>query len=134
MDPEYVRSLWRFLPFGYGFSVLVEAPILLVGLSPRHSFGRRLFAGLWLTACTYPVVVLVLPLCIDVQDHRALYLAVAETFAPAAECALFWVAFGSREEWGRWSMGRDFAVITLANLASFGGGELLRYSGWLGDF
>ena len=133
MDPDYVRYLWRFLLFGYCFSVLVETPILLVGLSPRHSYGRRLFAGLWLTACTYPVVVLVLPMCIDAREQRALYLAVAETFAPAAECALFWAAFGTRAEWGRRSMWRDFAVITLANLASFGGGELLYHLGWLDE-
>jgi hypothetical protein len=134
MDPEYVRYLWQFLLFGYGFSVLIEAPILFAGLSPRHSYSRRLFAGFWLTACTYPIVVLVLPLCIDTQEHRALYLVVAETFAPAAECVLFWAAFGTREEWGRWSMGRDFLVITLANLASFGGGELLRYGNVLGEY
>jgi hypothetical protein len=125
------EELWVFLPFGYLFSILVETPILLIGLSPHHWFGRRLFAGVWLTACTYPIVVLVLPRCIDLAEHRPLYLAVAETFAPVAECGLFWAAFGTRAQWGRRSMWRDFLVITLANLASFGGGELLRYLGWL---
>jgi len=43
-------SNWAFLPVGYLFSVLIETPVLLVGLSPRHPYGRRLFAGLWLTA------------------------------------------------------------------------------------
>jgi hypothetical protein len=126
MAPE---ELWAFFPFGYLLSILIETPILLAGLSPRHSWKRRLFAGFWLTACTYPIVVLVLPLCFDLQEQRALYLAVAETFAPVAECALFWAAFGTPEERGRWSMGRDFLVITLANLASFGVGELLGYWG-----
>jgi hypothetical protein len=98
--------------------------VLLVGLSPRHSLGRRLFAGMWLTACTYPVVVLVLP---PLLGFGTVYLVVAETFAPVAECALFWAAFGSREEAWRPSMWRDFAVITLANLASFGFGEVLRF-------
>jgi hypothetical protein len=116
---------WSFLPFGYALSVLIEAPILLVGLSARHPLSRRLFAGFWLTACTYPVVVLVLPQLFDITAQRPLYLLVAETFAPLAECALFWAAFGSKEEWGRRSTWRDFAVITLANLASFGFGELL---------
>ena len=125
------QELWAFLPFGYLFSILIETPILLVGLSPHHSWQRRLFAGVWLTACTYPIVILVLPLCFDPGEQRALYLAVAETFAPVAECALFWAAFGTRQEWMRWSMGRDFLVITLANLASFGTGELLRYLGLL---
>ena len=121
------QELWAFLPFGYLFSILIETPILLFGLSPHHSWQRRLFAGVWLTACTYPIVILVLPLCFDPGEQRALYLAVAETFAPVAECALFWAAFGTRREWGRWSMVRDFLVITLANLASFGGGELLYH-------
>jgi hypothetical protein len=126
--------LWRFLPFGYAFTVLIEAPILLIGLSARHSLGQRLFAGLWLTACTYPIVVLVLPMSLDQENHPVLYLAVAETFAPVAECALFWAAFGKREEWGRKSMWRDFAVITLANLASFGLGELAHQAGWFERF
>lgn len=91
--------------------------------------GRRLFAGLWLNACTYPVMVLVLPPLFG--DSRALYLLAAETFAPVAECALFWLAFGSRAEWFRASMWRDFAAITLANLASFGIGEWLHAGRWL---
>ena len=50
-----------FLPVGYLVTVLIEAPILFVGLSRRHRRGERLFAGLWLTACTYPIVVIVMP-------------------------------------------------------------------------
>jgi hypothetical protein len=116
--------LWEFLPVGYLFSIAVETPVLLVGLSRRHSLGRRLFAGVWLTACTYPIVILVMPQLIDPGRDRWLYLLVAETFAPVAECALFWLAFGSRQEAFRPSMWRDLAAITLANLASFGLGEL----------
>ena len=55
-------ELWRFLPIGYLFTISIETPILLVGLSSRHSLRRRLLAGIWLTACTYPIVTLVLPL------------------------------------------------------------------------
>jgi hypothetical protein len=125
-------ELWYFLPLGYCLTVLVETPVLLVGLSARHPLRRRLFAGVWLNACSYPVVVLVLPLVFG--DARLAYLVVAETFAPVAECALFWLAFGSRAEWGRASMWRDSAAIVLANLASFGVGELLpfgRGSDWV---
>ena len=122
-------ELWSFLPIGYLLSIAVEAPILVVALSRCHPLRHRLFAGLWLTACTYPIVVLVMPLAFD--SSRVLYLVVAETFAPVAECALFWLAFGDRGEWGRASMWRDFAVITVANLASFGAGELLGARGWL---
>ena len=126
MDPKH---LWAFLLPGYLISIAVETPILLVGLSARHSYGRRLCAGVWLTACTYPLVVLVLPLLLEKSE--AAYLIVAETFAPLAECALFWLAFGTREEWGSRSMVRDFAVIIVANLASFGVGELVHWQGWL---
>ncbi len=85
-------ELWRFLPIGYLFTISIETPILLVGLSPRHSLRRRLLAGIWLTACTYPIVTLVLPLLL-VNKSRAVFLIVAEIFAPAAECVLFWLAF-----------------------------------------
>jgi hypothetical protein len=118
------------LPIGYVLSVLIEGPILLIGLSARHSIGRRLFAGAWLTACTYPIVIVVFPELIDPVGSRLAYLLVAETFAPVAECALFWAAFGTREEWGTRSMWRDFAAITVANLASFGVGEVVFQTEW----
>ncbi len=124
-------QLWWFLPVGYLFTVALETPVLLFGLSPRHGARRKFISGLWLTACTYPVVVLVLPLLFD-SSSRFAYLVTAETFAPAAECALFWTAFGTRDETGRASMWRDFAAITGANLASFALGELLNLYGWFG--
>ncbi|HEY3579143.1 MAG TPA: hypothetical protein VGK82_01325 [Pyrinomonadaceae bacterium] len=117
------HELWRFLPLGYLFTVAIETPILVFTLSPRHSKRRRIFAGLWLTACTYPIVTLVLPLLME-NYSRATFLLVAETFAPVAECVLFWLAFGSAAEVGKRSMWRDFGAIVLANLASFLLGEL----------
>ena len=116
-------ELWRFLPLGYLFTVAIETPILFFALSPRHSKRRRIFAGLWLTACTYPIVMLALPLLME-NYSRATFLLVAETFAPVAECILFWLAFGSAAEVGKRSMWRDFSAIVLANLASFLLGEL----------
>lgn len=112
MEPQ---ELWRFLPIGYLFTIAIETPILLLGLSRHHSIKRRLLSGIWLTACTYPIVVLVMPLLLP----RALYLLIAETFAPVAECLLFWVAFGKETRW------RDFGVIVVANLASFLIGALI---------
>ena len=124
-------ELWRFFPLGYLFSILIETPILLIGLSRRHSIKRRLVAGVWLTACTYPIVVLVLyPML--VSTSRTGYLVVAETFAPAAECVLFWLAYGERKEVGNRSMWQDLATIVIANLASFLGGEVLNAYGWFG--
>ena len=124
-------ELWRFFPLGYLLSILIETLILLIGLSRRHPIKRRLFAGVWLTACTYPIVVLVMPLTIA-NPSRGIYLVVAETFAPVAECALFWLAYGEAEQVAKASMWRDFAAIIVANLASFLGGEVLNAYGWFG--
>jgi hypothetical protein len=126
MDP---RDSWAFLIPGYLFTINIEAPILMLGLSPRHSMGRRLFCGFWLTACTYPIVVLVLPMLFDVTTDRVRYLLVAESVAHFGECALFWAAFGTREEFGKPSMWRDLGTVFGANLASFAAGELLFYLG-----
>lgn len=125
------NDLWRFFPLGYLFTILIETPILLVGLSKRHSIKSRLMAGVWLTACTYPIVVLVMPL-VFAGRSRAIYLTVAETFAPVAECILFWLAYGKSEEVGKRSMWQDFGVIVIANLASFLGGEILNSYTWFG--
>jgi hypothetical protein len=126
-------DLWRFLLIGYPFTILIETPVLLLGLSKRHSIKRRIFAGVWLTACTYPIVVLVMPLMFA-NVSRTIYLAVAETFAPVAECILFWLAYGEAEELGKRSMWQDLATIVIANLASFIGGEVLNAYGWFGLF
>ena len=124
-------ELWRFFPIGYLVTISIETPILIVGLSKQHSIRRRLFAGIWLTACTYPVVTLVLPLMLSNYSRRT-FLVVAEFFAPVAECLLFGMAF----EWGSGAsqkrMARDFIVIIIANLASFGAGEILNAWQWFG--
>ena len=73
--------------------------------------------------------VLVVPLLLS--DSKVLYLIVAETFAPVAECLLFWAAFDRRDLLGTRSMWRDLVAIVAANLASFGAGEGLRALGWL---
>lgn len=128
-----MQDLWFFLPFGYLTTILIESPILLVGLAKAIPRRRRLLCGVWLTACTYPIVVLVLP-AILFDQSRALYLAVAETFAPLGECFLFWLAFrGERSlEGSGWIC--SFAAIIVANLASFGIGELLHSYYWFGLF
>ncbi|HWW76468.1 MAG TPA: hypothetical protein VNZ44_13810 [Pyrinomonadaceae bacterium] len=125
--------LWLFLPLGYLLTVAVETPVLVLLLSPRHTLRRRLFAGLWLTACTYPVVVLVLPVLFG-GASRAAYLAVAEVFAPVAECALFWLAFGEKGSLKERSTWRDFAAVTLANVLSFLAGEVFTAYNWFGLF
>ena len=120
-------ELWALLPLGYLLSVVLETPVLLVGLSPRHSLARRLVAGVWLTACTYPIVVLVLPQLIWRPLGEAgywPYVAAAEIFAPAAECVLFWLAFwkldrSESDQLRRHDFVRDMLAIVAANLTSF---------------
>jgi hypothetical protein len=120
--PADPAELWRFLPIGYLLSVLLEGPVLFLGLAPRHSAFRRVISALWLTACTYPIVVLVLPQLIwrPLGDTGYWpYIAVAEVFAPAAECFLFWLAFWRGHTLERADFFRDMAAIIVANLASF---------------
>jgi hypothetical protein len=124
-------ELWRFFPIGYLVTIAIETPILVVGLSRQHSLRRRLFAGVWLTACTYPIVTLVLPLVLSDYSRRT-FLAVAEVFAPVVECLLFWLAFEWRTSASQKQIGRDFIVIVIANLASFGLGEILNAWQWFG--
>jgi hypothetical protein len=111
-------ELWHFLPIGYLFTIAIESPILYFGLSSQHPKGRRILSGIWLTACTYPIVILVLPLLL-IDQSRTVFLLVAEVFAPVAECLLFWLALGKQ------SSRRDFAAIVIANLASFLAGEFV---------
>ena len=87
----------------------------------------------WLTACTYPVVVLILP-AIFFGEPRWLYLLVAETFAPVAECLLFWVAFRGSEVLNLADRVRCFVAIVAANIASFGIGEIMNRYDWFGLF
>jgi hypothetical protein len=121
MSPD---ELWSFLPVGYAVSVLIELPVLWFGLAAAHPWRTRVLAALWLTASTYPIVVLVLPSALPQTAPRWMYLLVAETFAPLAECCLFWLAW--REEIpDRRSGLRDMAAIVAANLASFSIGALI---------
>lgn len=108
-------ELWQFLPWGYALTVLLEGPVLWFGLAPHHRPWTRIAAAFWLTACTYPIVVLVLPVLLAESGYTT-YLAVAETFAPAAECLLFIAATHGTERPWTW---RDLVAITLANLTSF---------------
>jgi len=99
---------WAFLFVGYALSVMVECPVLLIGLAPRHSLSVRLFASFWLTACTYPIVILTMPVLFPAH-----YVLPSEIFAAVAECVLFAELFRGRWLW------RDMAAITAANICSY---------------
>jgi hypothetical protein len=126
-------ELWFFLPFGYLMTILIETPLLVLGLSPKLTLRQKLLCGIWLTACTYPIVVLVLP-TIFFGMPRWQYLAVAEIFAPVAECAIFWIAFRNKRLLEPADLIRSFVAIAVANLASFGIGEVLNHFRWFGLF
>jgi hypothetical protein len=121
------EELWRFLPFGYLVTIALETPILLIGLSRIHSLKTRMLVGVWLTACSYPIVVIVLPILMSEYSHLV-FLSVAETFAPTAECALFWLAFSRGKDSTRRTIAQDCIAIVLANLLSFLPIEILRHN------
>ncbi len=64
-------------------------------------------------------MVLVLPILVWQPFGRAAYLSVAETFAPLAECLLFYFAFNRPARLPRKDQLRDMFAIVLANLCSF---------------
>src|SRR5687768_2158300 len=126
-------ELWLFLPVGYLLTILIETPILFFGLPSKLSIRQKLLCGVWLTACTYPIVVLVLP-ALFIGQPRWHYLAVAETFAPVAECLIFWLAFRTKQLLQASDWIRSFVAIVIANLVSFGIGEILNHYRWFGLF
>ena len=114
---------------GFLLTIAIETTVLLALLSRRHGIRVRLFAGVWLSACTYPIVWLVFP---QMFADRWLYLLVAETFAPVAECVLFWAAFIRGLSPDRRATTRDMAAIVVANLCSFAVGEIIHaYDGFV---
>lgn len=123
------ETLWLLLIFGYLLTILIELPVLLFGLTSRYSSSETIVNGLLLTAFTYPVVVMVLPAILTGMgiNSRAIYLAVAETYAPVAEVLLFRY-LNSQPLTAR--PDRDAAAIVIANLASFLLGEA-GLSRWL---
>ncbi len=130
VSPNY---LWLFFPIGYLTTILIETPILIFGLSPKLSFKQRIFCGIWLTLCTYPIVVLVLPNILG-SISWTLYIIVAEIFAPLAECIIFWFMFKGKVQFVKSDWIRCFIAIIVANLASFGIGEILHHFRWFGLF
>jgi hypothetical protein len=128
-----MNFLWFFFPIGLLTTILIETPILLFGLSPKISLKEKLLCGVWLTACTYPIVVLVLPAAME-NFSRFNYLLVAESFAHFGECVIFWLAFRGRTDFQTSDWIRCFIAVFSANLASFGIGEILNYYGWFGLF
>jgi len=104
-------------------TIVIEATVLALLLSARHGRGVRLFAGIWLSACTLPLVWIVLPQLPPAGTSRAWSVAVAETLAPLLECVLFWLAFIRPLPRDPRATRRDLVAIVVANLLSFALGE-----------
>jgi hypothetical protein len=110
-------------------TVLVEGAVLWFALDPIHDRRTKLLAAWWLSTCTLPIVQFVFPLLSLVGWPRWAWVTCAEIFAPAAECAMFAALVSSQSGGTRRASMRDMLAIILANLASFGFGELLRTIG-----
>ena len=108
-----------FLVVGYVVTVSVELPVLYFGLASRHSPSERLMFAFILTAFTYPIVILVMPVLLHPLGRLA-YVGIAELFAPLAEVALF--RFFDRQKIVS-RLDRDAGVIVFANVLSFLLGE-----------
>ena len=67
-------------------------------------------------------------------QSRSLYLWVAEIFAPVSECFLFWLAFRGKDLLNFHDWVRCMIAIIIANLASFGFGEIMNHYYWFGLF
>ena len=119
------------LPFArdLALTVLFEGVVLWFALDGRHDRGTKLLAAWWLSACTLPIVHYVFPMLAQVGWPRWAWVTCAELFAPAAECALFSTLVSAQSGGERRASTRDMLAIVMANLASFGLGELLRFSG-----
>ncbi len=117
-----IGILWLVLILGYLLTVLIEIPILIVGLPRKYPITETIVNGLLLTAITYPVVIMVLPAIFTGMgiENRLLFLAVAESFAPITEVLFFRYLIG-RPLAGQ--LDREAAVIVVANLMSFLLGE-----------
>jgi len=96
-----MHSFLSTLVAAWGATFLIETAVISVALSSRHGWRIRLFSGIWLSACTLPLVWFVLP-----------------------ECLLFWRAFIHPLPRDTVATIRDCLAITAANAASFSAGAL----------
>lgn len=104
-------------------TIAIEMLVLCLLLSARHDRRVRVFAGCWLSACTLPVVWLVVPQVFPAGTPRAWILLVAESLALAMEWGLFSRAFTHPLPADPRATRRDLVAIAVANLASFALGE-----------
>ncbi|MGD9684102.1 MAG: hypothetical protein AB7W16_23295 [Candidatus Obscuribacterales bacterium] len=116
---------------GYVLTVIFETAVLLLGLSRQHSIKRRLIAGVWLSAASYPFVIFLFPRLINPIELETVYRVVSETFAPLFECFLFWLVYYRLKEAPSDGLLRDMSTIVIANLFSYGMGLVIESFGFV---
>src|SRR5437762_8105570 len=117
-----------FVLIAYLVIVLLDAPILLFGLSIGHSKLIRLLAALWVAACALPLGVFIPGVILAPGNTLSFVLAVVAGLAIAAvviEGALYWAFFRRGERSKEVSLRRDITAITGANLAAIAMGRVI---------
>ncbi len=123
-EAELLPELLHQFPLGLALSILVETVVLITGLSLEHRMQHRLFAGVALTLCSYPVIALGLPMLMLLGQPRSTYLWVGETTAALIELLVFTLAFEVKSPQHRV---RNLTVVFFANMASFAIGEVVLH-------
>jgi hypothetical protein len=111
----------------WALTVLLEGLVLWFALAQHHSPRTRLFAAAWLSSCTLPLVHFGFPALRSWGVSNVTWVAVAEVFAPLAECALFVVVVAPATSGAaaHTATRRDLAAIVVANVVSFSAGLLI---------
>jgi hypothetical protein len=122
-------AVWVFLIIGYLATVAIEAPVLIAGLSTQRSRQARIAAAFWLTACTYPVVVLTLPAIAGSSNDWVTSLLLAEVVVACGKSCSGGMMCGRQLIGGPQ---RDDLVILVANILSAALGQWLL-TDWLAD-
>ena len=130
MNTIHPATLARMIAIGYLLTIAFETPVLYFGLGSRYTPKEKLLAGLVLTLCSYPFVVLLFPSIWNPYSDYGTYVLVSEIFAPVSECVVFAILFQRKKQLSSKPRLVDFFWILMANLTSFSAGELLKKIGF----
>jgi hypothetical protein len=112
----------------YLILVLLDAPILLFGLSGAHSRLLRLLAALWVAACAFPLGAFIPGVILTRTNTFSFVLAVVTGLVIAAaviEGALYWIFYKRRQRSKEVSLRRDVTAIIAANLVAIAMGRVI---------
>lgn len=115
------------LSLGFVLFIGIESSILIACLRKQYAKTQLIFAGVWLTFCTYPVINLLLA---TLLGHTPFYYAISALMAPLVEFILFWIAFESDRRFFDARLLHALFAIATANIASFTCGLILHMLGF----